>query len=121
MNLMISKVDLHYWDRSIQIDPNNANPYNNRGFLKHEKLHDYRGALADYDRAIQIDPNLADAYKNRGNLNYQQSQRAAIVILRQQQAAIIDMKQAAKLYQQQGNLQSYREAIDSIGKWQKVK
>jgi tetratricopeptide (TPR) repeat protein len=108
-------------NQSIQIDANNANPYNNRGFLKHEKLYDYQGALADYDRAIQIDPNFADAYRNRGNLNYQQSQRAAIVRLRQQEAAIVDMKQAAQLYKQQGNIQSYREAIESIGKWQKVK
>ncbi len=60
-----SLVDL---DRAIQIDPNLAFAYINRGFIRAEKLQDIQGGLADYNHAIQIDPNLALAYNIRGFL-----------------------------------------------------
>jgi tetratricopeptide (TPR) repeat protein len=55
-------------DRAIQLDPNLAGAYNNRGALKANKLQDIQGGLADLDRAIQLDSNLASAYNNRGAL-----------------------------------------------------
>ena len=53
------------YNRAIQIRPNYANAYSNRGTALQElgKLED---ALESCDRAIQIRPDFADAYSNRG-------------------------------------------------------
>ena len=42
----------------IELDPENANAYINRGFSKHN-LEDYKGAIEDYTKAIELDPNDA--------------------------------------------------------------
>jgi Flp pilus assembly protein TadD len=55
-------------DRAIQIDPTNANIYNNRAYWKANNLLDIQGALLDYNRAIQFNPTNASAYHNRGYL-----------------------------------------------------
>jgi tetratricopeptide (TPR) repeat protein len=57
------------FNRAIQINPNYAKAYFNRGYLKYFAA-DHLGALADYNRAIQIDPNNADFYFSRGNVKY---------------------------------------------------
>ncbi len=53
------------YDKAIEIDPENAMAYNNRGNVK-QYLRDLQGAIQDYDKAIEIDPNYATAYNNRG-------------------------------------------------------
>ncbi len=53
------------FDRAIEIDPDNAWAYNDRG-RAHAEIGEYAKAIADYDRAIAIDPNNAMAYHNRG-------------------------------------------------------
>jgi len=42
-----------------------AKEYYNRGRNK-DRLHDYRGAMADYNKAIELNPNLALDYYGRG-------------------------------------------------------
>ena len=54
------------FDKAIQIKPNFAEAYNNRGnaFLELQKL---ESAIESFDKAIQIKPDYAEAYNNRGN------------------------------------------------------
>jgi tetratricopeptide (TPR) repeat protein len=54
------------YTKAIEINPNYASTYYNRGILKKD-LKDYSGAIADYTKAIEINPNYAIAYYNRGN------------------------------------------------------
>jgi len=56
---------MQYYDRAIQMNPNFADGYSNRGVEKFN-LGDKAGALADYNKAIEIDPQHAMAYYNRG-------------------------------------------------------
>jgi tetratricopeptide (TPR) repeat protein len=56
------------YNQAIKIDPKYALLYNNRGYLKMQRLNDVNGALADFDRSISIKPNSALAYNNRGFL-----------------------------------------------------
>jgi tetratricopeptide (TPR) repeat protein len=58
-------------------------------------------------QAIQIKPDLADAYYNRGNYKKK---------LGDNQGAINDFRQAAKLYQQQNKMQDYQDAINRLKK-----
>lgn len=53
------------YSKAIEIDPQDAKSYYNRGIVKAE-LEDYQGAIADYNKAIEINPNDADFYGNRG-------------------------------------------------------
>ena len=50
--------------RAIELNPNFAEAYLNRGFVRREG--DLAGAIADYTRAIELDPNDATAYCNQG-------------------------------------------------------
>jgi tetratricopeptide (TPR) repeat protein/V8-like Glu-specific endopeptidase len=95
------------YSRAISLNPNDAVPHHNRGNLKDEKLNDPQGALADYDRAIALNPNYADAHYNRGHLKKNQ--------LRDLLGATQDFRQAVRLYQQQGNNESWlQKAIEQL-------
>jgi tetratricopeptide (TPR) repeat protein len=110
--------------REIQIDRDFVRVDRHRGHLKAEKLQNNPGTMADVDRAIQHNPNDAIAYKNRGDLkaklqNIQGSLAdfdRAIAI--DPNYAIADLQQAARLYQQQGDLENYQLTIDLLKKWQ---
>ena len=64
-------------DRAIEIKPDYAEAYNNRGNA-YNGLGNYRQAIEDFNRAIEIKPDYAEAYYNRGNAynslgNYRQA------------------------------------------------
>ena len=52
-------------DQAIQLNPELADAYLNRGFVKQMKG-DFEGAIADSNQAIGINPKFAEAYGNRG-------------------------------------------------------
>jgi tetratricopeptide (TPR) repeat protein len=93
------------YDRAIALTPTLADAYNGRGLLKYWKL-DAQGALADYDRAIALQANYADAYANRGVLKTEQ--------LNDPRGAIADLRQAAKLYRQQGKVQDLQTMLNKL-------
>ena len=56
-------------DKAIELDPQNAVFYNNRGMTK-GTLEDYQGAISDLDKAIELNPQYTAALNNRGNVKY---------------------------------------------------
>jgi len=61
------------FSKAIELDPDYAPAYNNRGDAYSEKgQHDV--AIADYDKAIELDPNYAEAYNNRGEAYFWEKQ-----------------------------------------------
>lgn len=54
------------YNKAIQIDPEDANAYINRGVIKYT-FEDHEEAILDYDMAIQLQPNEPGNYTNRGN------------------------------------------------------
>jgi len=56
---------IELYTRAIEIDPNFAYAYNNRG-IAYADMENYTQAIKDFTRAIEINPNYADAYNNRG-------------------------------------------------------
>jgi|GEM_PF-2018428 len=139
LNDMIRKVppdaSLHFWsayykaelsryeealldyDKAIELDPDVATAYNNRGSVKN-KLQRYEDALLDYDKAIDLDPTLASAYNNRG---------LAKINLNRYEEALLDLDKAIDLdptntaaYNNRGlakiNLNRYEEALLDLDK-----
>lgn len=67
--------EIEVLDKIIEIDPDIEFPYEYRGYLRLEKLHDYKGAISDYTRYIEFyrtdNPQiLAIPYYNRGEAFY---------------------------------------------------
>ncbi len=56
---------LKHYDQAIDINPQFAEAYNNRGITK-DRLGRHEEAIADYDQATRINPQFAEAYYNRG-------------------------------------------------------
>ena len=53
------------FNKAIEINPNDANAYNNRGFA-YGMIGNLDQAIEDYNKAIEINPKLAEAYHDRG-------------------------------------------------------
>lgn len=92
------------YTEALKLDSNNLAAYNNRGNAYLE-LGNKKAANQDYSRAIAINPNNALAYYNRGVIRTKQKNK---------QGAIADFKKAAKLFQQQGEKDSYQDAQREI-------
>ena len=60
------KAAVNAYDKAIELKPDLAEVYNNRGNAKSD-LDRHEAALADYDKAIRLKPDYAAAYYNRGN------------------------------------------------------
>ena len=82
-----SKGAILAYDRAIDLTPDYAEAYFNRGATK-SALGDLQAALADYDEAVRLNPDLAETYLNRGN---------AKSALGDPQAALADYDEAIRL------------------------
>ena len=69
LKMLIAKGDydrvLQDYTKAIDLNPDDANAYNNSGVAYHLKK-EYESAIADYTQAIQLKPDYAIAYNNRG-------------------------------------------------------
>lgn len=92
------------YDRAISIDPGYTQAYMNRG-NELDDAGNSQGAIASYDRAIQIRPNYALAYLNRGIAYARAGNR---------DRAIADLRFAAKLFKESGNLDRHDRALSLI-------
>ncbi|XFA72651.1 tetratricopeptide repeat protein [Thermosynechococcaceae cyanobacterium Okahandja] len=86
----------------IQTDPSHAKAYYNRG-LTHQRLGDAEAAVVDYSEAIRINDAYAKAYHNRG---------VARSTLGDRKGAVEDLRTAAKLFFENGDIDSYQRARD---------
>ena len=94
---------MELYSKILEIEPNIAEVYNNRGILRKD-LNDKEGALQDYNKAIELDPNDAGTYNNRGILRKD---------LNDKEGALQDYNKAIELdpnyamaYNNRGNLRS---------------
>lgn len=56
---------IEYYSRAIELNPEYANAYNNRGNV-YRRLENYERAIEDYNKATELKPDYALAYNNRG-------------------------------------------------------
>jgi tetratricopeptide (TPR) repeat protein len=58
-------LDLEYYDNALEIDPNHAATWNNKGAALNE-LGKYNEAIECFDKALEIEPKYANAWLNKG-------------------------------------------------------
>ena len=75
------------YDKAIQLKPDEALAYANRGFVK-SQISQLEAAIDDCNEAIRLDPDLVVAYNNRGIVKAR---------LGQHEAAIADYDEADKV------------------------
>ena len=94
------------YNKAIEINPDDADAYNNRGWVLYNLGKD-KEAIADYNKAIEINPDHAKAYGNRGLLYDQLGDR---------QRAISDLQKAAQLFceQRSPNCQKAQELLRQL-------
>ena len=92
------------YDQAIKLNPKKSDTYFSRAIVKSD-LQDSKGAIIDYDKYILIEPDDPNAYYNRGN------QKA---VLEDNQGALEDFQQAARLYEQQDQMDDYLDAQNRI-------
>jgi tetratricopeptide (TPR) repeat protein len=97
------------YTEAINLNPKNATAYNNRGNA-HLERGNRKGAIADYTQAIAVNSNYPLAYYNRALV------RAKIG---EKKAAIADFQAAGKLFQKQGQKNSYQDTQKEIKNLQK--
>ena len=81
------------YDRAVDLKPDLAGVYSNRGLAKGSLGH-YEEAIADLDRALDLNPQDAHAYSNRG---------LAKSRLGRHEEARADLQYASELAKDQGN------------------
>jgi tetratricopeptide (TPR) repeat protein len=88
----------------IRFDPRDAALYYRRGVIRQalDRIEDQRIAIDDFTQAIDLQANHAEAFFNRGVLHSE---------LGEKQQALKDLRAAAKLYFEQGDLSNYDRAI----------
>ena len=103
------KEAIEKYDEAIELNPNYAGFYNNRGLAKSE-LGQHQEAISDLNKAIELNPIFSEAYSNRG---------LAKDNLGQHQEAIVDYDKAIVLEPNYASAYNNRGlAKDNLGKYQ---
>ncbi|MGD0280151.1 MAG: tetratricopeptide repeat protein [Smithella sp.] len=121
-NLGNDRQAIEDYNRAIEIKPDHAEAYNNRG-ISYGNLGNYRQAIEDFNKAVEIKPDYAIVYYNRGNAynnlgNYRQA------IEDYNRAIEIKLAHAEAYYNRgisYGNLGNYRQAIEDYDRAIEIK
>lgn len=108
---------IEYYNKAIELDPDFADAYNNRG-IAYRRKGECAKAIEDYNKAIELDPDYSEAYYNRGR---------AYRYLKEYDKAIEDYSKAIELnpedaeaYNSRGvayaDLKEYGKAIEDFSK-----
>ncbi|MBU7585362.1 MAG: tetratricopeptide repeat protein [Nostoc sp. TH1S01] len=92
------------YTQAIKLNSQNPYTYYGRG-LARVKVKDYQAAMRDFNQAIAMNSEYGLAYYHRG-LIYAE--------LGQKKEAIADLEKAAKLFQEQGEQESYKDTLQKI-------
>lgn len=96
-----SRGDMAKYDEAIQLRPNDAKVYGDRGNSRFAQQ-DYQGAIADYTEMIRLKPKYPEGYANRGLARKNSGDK---------QGAIADLRVAMTLFKAQGEQNAYRKVL----------
>ena len=109
MMLKQTKIAIEAYSYVVELNPNNAVAYNNRGLAYYEKG-EIELAIKDYNKAIKLSSNYAFAYINRG-IAYRKKGDADLAIKDYNKAIKLDSNDADTYYNR-GNVYNDNGEID---------
>ncbi|NJL89313.1 MAG: tetratricopeptide repeat protein [Coleofasciculaceae cyanobacterium SM2_1_6] len=92
------------FNQLLQENPRSVEAYMNRGFARCQ-LQDYRQGIEDFSRSISLKPDQPQYYGDRGEARYQFGDLAG---------AINDYQEAANLWFNRGDHESYQRGLDRL-------
>jgi serine/threonine-protein kinase len=114
--------EIKKYDEAIQLNPQDASAYYNRGLAKYN-LGNNEEAIQDYDEAIRLNPEFTNAYFNRG-LAYYTLENYQEAIPNYDQAIQLNPQDASAYYNRglaQYKMGEYQEAINNYDEAIKLK
>ncbi|WP_330203459.1 hypothetical protein [Cyanobacterium sp. Dongsha4] len=99
-NVVLNMKEVENLSQELRSHSDSADFFYQRG-VGYEKLGNISGAIEDYTEAIKRDGNMAKAYHKRGVLYLDSNMK---------QKAVDDLRKAALLYFEQGDIDSYHQA-----------
>jgi Trypsin-like peptidase domain/TPR repeat len=99
------RLAIQEFTKAIQLNSKYEYAYAMRA-IAYEQVQEFQKSLADYNQAIKINPKNPDLYHNRATLKLKK--------LNDRTGAIKDLRQAARLYREQGNTQRLKIVIDAL-------
>lgn len=99
-NVVSNLKEVENLSQELRNNADSADFFYQRG-VGYEKLGNITGAIEDYTEAIKRDGNMAKAYHKRGVLYLDSNMK---------QKAVDDLRKAALLYFEQGDIDSYHQA-----------
>lgn len=99
-NVVSNLKDVENLSQELRNNADSADFFYQRG-VGYEKLGNFTGAIEDYSEAIKRDSSMAKAYHKRGVLYLDSDMK---------QKAVDDLRKAALLYFEQGDIDSYHQA-----------
>jgi hypothetical protein len=94
--------ELQLWTGLVRVNPDSGDAYYNRG-LVYQRLNNREAAIVDYTKAIECHLNDPNVYQNRGLLR---------AVVGDKQGAVADLRQASKLFFDQGDMNNYQQTKD---------
>jgi tetratricopeptide (TPR) repeat protein len=92
------------FNKALQIDTDNPYSYLGRGVAR-MSLEDYQNANTDFSQAVKLNSNIAYGYYFRALTRYR---------LGDKPGALADLRTSAQLFQEQGNQELAKKALDII-------
>lgn len=108
------------FNQAVRLNPSNVKAYVKRGISYYKLAQNskdtqhsgYQEAINDFNQALQLDDREAEAYIKRGIVLYEIAQSSNNN--KDTSSALTDLKQAAKLFLEQGEIERYQEALSNI-------
>ncbi|PIG95184.1 tetratricopeptide repeat protein [Gloeocapsopsis sp. IPPAS B-1203] len=109
------------FNQTVMLNPSNAKAYVKRGISYYKLAQNskniqhpgYQEAINDFNQALRLNNQEAEAYIKRGIVRYEIAQSDKTQN-QDHSSALTDLKQAAKLFLAQGDVESYQEALSNI-------
>lgn len=106
---------------ALRLNPNDVKAYVKRGISYYKLAQNskssthpgYQEAIKDFNQALRLNAQEPEAYIKRGIVRYELAQSSS-ASTQDYSGALSDLKQAAKLFLEKGDLESYQEALSNI-------